>query len=895
MKLKSKFLIYSIFLIIIWIVFFNISFSIEKNAISEMVLNHLKSVASIQHSRIEDIYAKNCERFSLVASRTQLRLSLQQYNDDKDKKHLIKINKILIDALSSIKSFRCITIYDTDANWIASTSEEKDPISFLPELKNATNFINTDFKSNGENGPLLILTGPLLLNDKIIGIMEIKTDISSIKNAVQDYSGLGESGETIIAQKQNDSSIIFLMPTRFDKSAALSRKINPYKRTSSINFAFNNKPNTLINISDYRGIEVWAVTKYIEEANWGIVVKIDQKEATKHLNDHSKLNILTLLILILLLTFFFIITFKTIIIPIQELTSIATLISNGDTTNIKANISSNDEIGMLAKTFNEMIHKLTESNNSLILKNSELNAQIKKIKEIEAALESSEFKFKELFEQSPIGLALCEMNGDLISVNPTYAKIIGYSIEETLTLSYWDITPKKYEKDEQEQLRSLRETKKYGPYEKEYIHKNGHLVPVRLNGMIVNYGDKDFIWSSVEDITDFKKSEQARDELNEQLKQSHKMEALGTLAGGIAHDFNNILSAILGFSDLALEDMLPNDSAKKHIEKAIKASLRAKELVSQILMFSRKEFTKMSSINISKTIIEVLKLLRASTPSNIKIETSISENCSNILGNETQLHQIVLNVATNAIQSITKDEGIIKISLSEVNLSEEDLIGESNITPGKFVCFSIKDNGIGIKPEIVEKIFDPYFTTKEVGKGSGMGLAVVSGIVKNHNGFIKLKSEISKGTDFKIFLPITDVENSEKITIKNDLPRGNEHILIIDDEKDIIELQKELLQRNGYKVTAINSSLNAIELFKSNPTSFDLIISDYTMPQLTGDKLALNIFKIRKEIPVIICTGFNSDIDESKAKELGLASYLIKPVSKNVLLKTIREVLDKYN
>jgi PAS domain S-box-containing protein len=502
----------------------------------------------------------------------------------------------------------------------------------------------------------------------------------------------------------------------------------------------------------------------------------------------------------------------------------------------------------------------------------------------------SEARYKELFENSPIGHSLCNIEGRLVSVNSAYANIIGYSIEEALKLTYWDITPEDYIDAEMELLEKLKIKKVYGPFEKDYIHKDGSLVSVRLNGMIVVRGRKEYIWSSVEDISELKKAEEEAGKLSEKLRQAYKMEAVGTLAGGIAHDFNNILAAIFGYSELALTDIEDGSPVKENIIQILKAAKRAKELVKHILSFSRKEAKKRTPVQVCLIVNEVLKLLRATIPATIDIKQNIDQESGSILADPTQIHQVIMNLCTNAAQSMDEKGGLLEVSVGSVILKEDDLDNEPKHEPGNYVHINVKDTGSGIEKDNLSRIYDPYFTTKEVGKG--MGLSVVMGIVRSHDGLLRVESVVGKGTSFHIYFAQTGEKIEKSSDKESKIPGGDERILIVDDEESIAVMTKRRVEHRGYKAVTKTSSVEALELFCSDPYSFDLVISDQTMPVLTGGELAKKILKVRPDIPIIICTGYSSKIDAEKAASIGVNALIMKPTTEKELFTTIREVLD---
>ena len=380
-------------------------------------------------------------------------------------------------------------------------------------------------------------------------------------------------------------------------------------------------------------------------------------------------------------------------------------------------------------------------------------------------------------------------------------------------------------------------------------------------------------------------------ELEAHLRQAHKMEAIGTLAGGIAHDFNNILGIILGNTELAMDDVPEWNPARLNLEEVRTACLRAKDVVRQLLSFARKTDQERKPVNINSIITGALKLLRSSIASSIEIRSNIPKGSQTILADPTQINQVMINLCTNAAHAMEKDGGVLEISLDSMTL-DESTAQSYELSPGRYVKLTVNDTGHGIDPEIKNRIFDPYFTTREVGKGSGMGLAVVHGIVTNHDGAISVDSEVGKGTSFSIFFPISEREPVPEPTVDEDLPTGKERILFVDDEESIVKMGNQRLERLGYKVESTTSPIEAVDLFRSKPDQFDLVITDLTMPKMTGDKLVKEILNIRPDVPIIICTGFRKKMDGEKAREIGAAGYLEKPHNKHDLARMVRQVLD---
>ncbi len=433
----------------------------------------------------------------------------------------------------------------------------------------------------------------------------------------------------------------------------------------------------------------------------------------------------------------------------------------------------------------------------------------------------------------------------------------------------------------------------------EHIHydKNNHPCIMEVHGYPVAPGQDDrliMIEYSI-DITEKKSLQKEKQTLENNLRQAQKMEAIGTLAGGIAHDFNNILTAILGFSDMACKKISPNDPVHAYLEKIITAGDRAKDLVQQILSFSRQQEMEKQTIQIQPIIKETIKLLRASLPASIKIEQDIAPHCGVINADPTQIHQVLMNLCTNAFHAMEgKPDMVLRISLQEINLNDADIISHPELVPGNYIKLSIADTGCGIDKTIRDKIFEPYFTTKEKGKGTGLGLAVTHGIIKKHHGDISVYSEPGAGTVFNIYLPriISPAEDKEASSAES-LPGGSEHILFVDDEELITQMRTDMLTSLGYQVSAYTSSKQALEAFKVAADQFDLVITDLTMPDMTGKELAENILALRADIPVIICSGFTLPTHLDKTAGVNISAYLAKPTTIEKLATTIRTVLDE--
>ena len=380
-----------------------------------------------------------------------------------------------------------------------------------------------------------------------------------------------------------------------------------------------------------------------------------------------------------------------------------------------------------------------------------------------------------------------------------------------------------------------------------------------------------------------------------ELFQAQKMEALGTLASGIAHDFNNILAAILGYTELAKMELAEGSNARNDLDQVIIACNRATELVKQILTFSRKSEHHKKPLRIYLVVKEAVKMLRSTLPANIGIRTEIDEHSGLVLADPTSIHQMILNLCTNASQAIGDKQGWIEVSLRQLELTEEQLEEHPCLPPGRFIVLTVRDNGSGMDEKTISRIFEPYFTTKEQGAGTGLGLAVTHGAVKQCGGFIEVESELGKGSEFRIYLPVLAEEHTDTPELEEGfpLPGGTERILFVDDEPSIVHISEAVLSTLGYTVVTETESPAALARFKAAPANFDLLITDQTMPGLTGSELAKEVLTIRSELPVVLCTGYTASLSEKDATAIGVARYAIKPINIGKLAALVREVLDE--
>ena len=508
-------------------------------------------------------------------------------------------------------------------------------------------------------------------------------------------------------------------------------------------------------------------------------------------------------------------------------------------------------------------------------------------KQTEKSLHDSETRFKALHNASFGGIIIHD-KGVILECNEGLSEMMGYSEPELIGMNGLLLIAEKSRNKVMDNIVSGYEL----PYEATGLRKNGEEFPMRLEARNIPYKQKMVRTVEFRDITDQKRNEAEQVQLQKKLIQAHKMESIGILAGGIAHDFNNILFPIVGHSEMLLQDVPEDSPLKNGLNQIYSGSLRASELVKQILTFSRQESAELKLMKMQPIIKEALKLIRSTIPTTIEIKHDIQTDCGAVKADPTQMHQIVMNLSTNAYHAMEENGGELSIKLKEVEFGELDLFNP-DIKSSKYARLSISDTGKGMDKDTIKKIFDPFFTTKETGKGTGMGLSVVHGIVKSMNGDIKVYSRPDKGTEFHISLPLAETvkEQQQATNAASYIQNGTEHILLVDDESNVTTVVKQMLERLGYQVTARTSSIEALEVFKANPNKFDLVITDMAMPNMSGDKLSVELTKICPEISVLLCTGFSETMSEERAASLGINGFLLKPIMMKDLSHKIREVL----
>ncbi len=516
-------------------------------------------------------------------------------------------------------------------------------------------------------------------------------------------------------------------------------------------------------------------------------------------------------------------------------------------------------------------------------------------KKAEEALRASEEKYRSVVDNIEMSIVLIDADMKVQSVN-RYTKALFPDINfETSPLCYgsFNYPPRENICEYCASIQTLKDGKVHETVTEtptENGIRNFRLISSPIKD---DSGDITGVVEIAEDVTEKKRIEDEKRELESKLLQSQKMEALGTMAGGISHDFNNILAIISGYTEMAMDGVSIESNTNEKLQKVLKAASRAKDLVRQILSYSRQDEQELQAIYPHIIVRETLKLLRATIPATIEIQQDRVMECGTILADPTQFHQILMNLTVNAVHAM-REKGLLSITLEATTLDEHDLKLRPDMTPGLYAKLTVADTGAGIPPDVADRIFDPFFTTKEVDEGTGMGLSVVQGVVMSHNGMIKVESKQGQGSHFHVYFPIIETKKVKLVESIEPLPRGTESILFVDDELDLTELSRQILEGLGYKVTAFNDSVEALAFFQSRPDEFDLLITDQTMPNLSGLELMDKVLKTRPTLPIILCTGYSSKVSLDNIHEYKFQRLIMKPFTRNVFAKTVREVIDTY-
>lgn len=541
----------------------------------------------------------------------------------------------------------------------------------------------------------------------------------------------------------------------------------------------------------------------------------------------------------------------------------------------------------------ELEIRIQERTEELLDANRALSSEIAEHLTTEAALLESENQYRRIFERAVVGMFQIEVAGKIIAINPAFAKMFGYACPEAMLREVADsdnvlATPS----ERSELIKLIRDSGEPIKTERTYLRRDGTTFFTYLHAWTVANDDGSLLYLEgfVENITKHKLMEEKKEKLESQLRQVQKMEAIGSLAGGIAHDFNNILFAILGYTDMARLEVPQGSKVEMNLKRVLTAANRAKDLVKQILVFCRQGGQEFKPVRIDSIVEEALVLLRATLPTTIEMRHDL-RSLSMVLADPTQILQVVMNLCTNAAHAMREKGGILQVELADADIGSDRLDFYSDLKPGHYLRLIVCDTGHGMDHITRERIFDPFFSTKGLGEGTGLGLSVVHGIVRNHGGVISVYSEPGRGSSFHVYLPTIGDTVEESFEELDTPPEGKGRILLVDDEEALVVLGQEMLEQLGYEVVGRTDSQEALRIFSEEPGQFDLVITDYTMPHMTGLALAKELLHVRPDIPIILFTGFSKMVTEEKIKDAGIRAFMMKPVSRCELARTIQEVM----
>jgi PAS domain S-box-containing protein len=633
------------------------------------------------------------------------------------------------------------------------------------------------------------------------------------------------------------------------------------------------KKSGRFNFTDKKGDRQWLIFRYFKKWDWIAVYVVPftlkYAEARRLTDSLALIMAVTVVVVATIL----VLVIGRMIRPVTQLNRAARAFADGRS-NYPVTLTGSDEFGTLAASFLRMREAINEKIDELGAKNK--------------ALSESMEKFQALVAGSPFGVAQIDPQGRYQYINPQFTRMFGYTLADVPSGREWfekAFPDPAYRREAVSTWRDDLLQSRVGemrPRIFDVTCSDGSRKIIRFRPVIQSSGNHFVIY---EDIT-------GQRLLEMQLRQGQKLESIGTLAGGISHDFNNILSAVIGYTELCLLDAPEGSTLYRHLQSILEAGARARDLVKQILAFSRQNKQELRPVDLSVIVKETAKLLRATLPTTIEIHQYIDTDAL-VMGDPTQMHQVLMNLCTNAGHAMQEKGGILEIRLENTTLDADISSRHAGLKPGPFVCLTVSDSGRGMPLHVLERIFDPFFTTKEKTEGTGMGLSVAHGIVTAAGGTIHAYSEVSHGASFKVLLPMIERRLEPEPRPDAIIVGGNERILFVDDEKTLVDMGRQMLQSYGYEVTTSTDSLEALNLFRSDPSRFDLVITDMTMPHMTGDALAKALMERRPDLPVILCTGFSASMTDKAAAELGIRALVMKPILMHQIAATVRRVLDE--
>lgn len=773
-----------------------------------------------------------------------------------------------------------------------SDISEFDFIRQQMEIKNG--YIEYDWKNPGEakarpKALYMVYFEPL---DWIISVSSYReefshlVDIDDFKESILSY----KSGKTGYAYVLSEDGVAVVHPKLqgvniFNQSVYPSGPIKQIlsEKNGKIKYFWKN-PN------EFEFREKIVIFKHLPEYKWIVASSSYVEEIFLPLKTFRNFLITALIIVIVLSVGITYLISTSVTKPLASFMDKLEEGTKGDFS-VRMDAAHPDEFGQLSRHFNSFMTQLEHNQ-------KEIENVIKKNIDAQAALVENDLKLRSLFDQSFQHTGILSPMGILEEINQSGLEFGGCSLGEVVFKPFWQLPWWRHDPKVQQKLKRAVQNAMQGKfvrYDTTSISKDNEIkdIDLSIKPIFKPSGGVAFIISEGRDITEYKQAALERKNLAVQLEKSQKMEAIGTLAGGIAHDFNNILSGILGYAQLTELNLNNPMKAKGYMSQIVKGAQRAAGLTQQILTFSRQTEYEKHPLNIYLVIKEALKLLRSSIPTTIEINENIVSK-SKVMADPTQIHQVVMNLCTNAYHAIGETGGLIAVELKEIEISGTSDFFDQKMNPGRYIELEITDTGAGMNKETMLKAFDPYFTTKEVGKGTGFGLALVHAIVEEHDGYIKVKSSVGQGSSFYVYLPLVENDAAQGKDKKNETSfnGGTEKLMVVDDEEDICQIVKTFLSDCGYTVSIFENGATAFDIFEKDPDQFDMIITDMAMPQMTGLELSKKVLKIRKNLPIIMCTGYSEAVSESKAIKMGIQRYVQKPVDNRKLAVLIREILD---
>ncbi len=624
------------------------------------------------------------------------------------------------------------------------------------------------------------------------------------------------------------------------------------------------KAGTLI--FEEAGERRFGVFRTFEPWRWVMVLSVAESEMfEKRAQYLGQVSVMGLIMVLVTLLFSSFLT-RRIIRRIRDALACADRVKNGDLTARIDPIPVDDEIGSLQENINAMIARIEERT----LENRKTRQELRESKE----------KYQGYIENAPEMVFVFDEGGRFLEVNAAAAAATGHTRTALLEMGLTDLF--------------RWEGEGAAPWVDDGSREGGcpgDEIRVRRKDGGTFYALMEAVRLSENRYLGFCRDITRRKNLEAALQQAHKMEALGTLAGGVAHDINNILGIILGNAELAMDVVSPDHPASRNLEEVYRACLRGRDVVRRILSYSRRTDRQVTPLRVVPILEAALKMLRSSAPASIAFETAFPAGSDGVMADAAALHQVFMNLFSNAIQAMGRDGGVLTVTLESITLTPTDADRNGGPGPGDYLRLTVADTGEGIEPGVAERIFDPYFTTKPVGEGSGMGLSIVHGIVRDYGGTVTVQSTPGEGTRFAVFLPVTEVPDAPPAPEVSPVQRGTGRILLVDDEGAVVELGQQMLGRLGYCAEASQDPLEALSRFREGPDRFDLVITDMTMPNLQGTALVDALRAIRSDIPIILCTGYSDIMTRTDAAGLAVQGVLIKPYRSRELAAAIQEAL----